>query len=399
MADFPTRDDLFKIARDEILRLNGNVKADVIDREGSDSNILVAAMAAIGDEVIGQLIRVCSGFTLGTAKGTALRKLIYDRYGLLPVVAAPARGSVWFSTTAPAPTTFTIPKGTRLSTADGVVFYTVADASFLVGTTGPVVVEVRSLLAGTAQAADTNTITNIISVITNAPSDLAVINNVATSGQADDEAEEAYRDRARAYFSTVRRGTVSAIELGALAYPGVVHVKGFEDLDAWGRPAKRMQLIITDQYTDRLADLAVTPPTYATQSQVLSEAVRASLYDVRADGIYIEVFVAQVILQSVVLALAFEAGANVDSVAYNARAAIVNCINALRPGDALSTENMVESLRSVRGLIVSGDEILSPAGEVIPTRLEVLRTTLGLVRASTTQADVALMGTANPDAI
>jgi len=399
MGDFPTRAELQKIGRDYMLMLNSKLTRETIDRDGSDANVVAAAMSAVGDECIGQLARVCAALTLGVAKGRALDKLVFDRYGLLRKPAAPGRTSIRFTTTVPAAGGFAIPAGTKLSTSDGIQFLTVVGASYPVGSVGPVTVEVRSAAAGVNQAAAAGTITNIVSSIVGAPADLAATNPLATSGAADEETDDRYRDRARAYFPTVRRGTVAAVELQAKSVPGVINARCFEDLDMWGRPAKRAQLVITDQYTDQLANLADVPPTYQTQSQVLARTVFAALYDTRPDGIYIDVIVGQLILQPVVLALSFQAGYNVDSVAYAARVAVVNYINSLDPGAKLLRENLVDALRYVRGLIVSGDEILSPAGDVVPTRLEVLRTTLGLVRASTIQPDAALAGTSNPDAI
>jgi uncharacterized phage protein gp47/JayE len=306
---------------------------------------------------------------------------------------------VQFSTTSPAPGGFTIKQGTKLTTSDGIPYLTVVAAFYPASSTGPITVEVRSAAAGLNQAAAPNTITNIVSSVVGAPGDLVVTNPLATAGAADEETDDAFTDRARLYFPSVRRGTVGAVEEKALRYPGVTNARGFEDLDMWGRPAKRAQLVITDQYTDRLAMLSAVPPAYAAQSQVLAQKVFESLYDTRPDGIYIDVIVAKLILQPVVLALSFQAGYNTDSVAYAARVAIVNQINGLSPGETLHVASLADALRYVRGLIVSGDEILSPSGDVVPNRLEVLRTTLGLVRASTVQPDQALAGTSNPDAV
>jgi hypothetical protein len=399
MSDFPTYSDFFEIARDAMLAYNDKISREMIERDGSDANVIAAADSAVGDEVVGQLARVCSALTLGTSRRRALDKLIYDRYGLLRNAASPAQGSVVFTTTNPTAGSFAIPKNTKLTTPDGIVFYTIVAATFPSGSVGPVTVQVQSTAAGVSQAATVGTITSIVDTIPSAPDDLAVNNPLATAGAVDEESDEAYIDRARLFFSTVRRGTSPAIQEQALRYPGVTRARGLEVLDDMGRPAKLAQLIITDQYTDKLATLDAVPPTYATQSQVLAQAVFASLYDTRPIGVYIDVMVAKVIMQPVVLALSFAAGANADLVAYMARVAVVNAVNSLNPGETLTSTIIVNALRDVRNLIVSGDEVLSPAGDVVPTALEVLRTTLGLVRASTVQPDMALAGTSNPDAV
>ena len=69
MGDFPTRLDLFRIARDEILSLNSKLSLESVERDGSDVNILVNSDTAIGEEVVGQLIDVASGQFLDSASG------------------------------------------------------------------------------------------------------------------------------------------------------------------------------------------------------------------------------------------------------------------------------------------------------------------------------------------
>jgi hypothetical protein len=56
--DLPTFPDLFQIARDEMLSRNGQLALAEVDRQGSDLNIIVGAIAAGADEVVGQLARV-----------------------------------------------------------------------------------------------------------------------------------------------------------------------------------------------------------------------------------------------------------------------------------------------------------------------------------------------------
>ena len=72
-------------------------------------------------------------------------------------------------------------------------------------------------------------------------------------------------------------------------------------------------------------------------------------------------------------------------------------MNALPPGATFSRAEASDMLRLVPGLIVSGDEVISPTGDVVPLTLQVLRTTMGLTIASTVQPDFALQGSANPD--
>ena len=403
--DFPNFQTLFQLARYEALVRNSSLTRDALDREGSDANILVAAACAAGEEVVAQNIRSYAGLFLDSATGDALDKLLFDRYGLTRKVAAASVGSVSFTTTAPAPVAFTIPAGIQLATTDGLQFETLESELFAAGTTGPVYVAVRSILAGADQQARIGTIVNIISGIQNAPSDLRVTNTLATAGAADRESDAEFRARGRSYFTTVQRGTASSITQAALTVPGVIRANTFELLDSQGRGNYRVACVIADQYTDILANYTAANPAYQAQSQVLSQQVFNVLQDYRPAGVFVSVQVAQVKLVPVGLSLSFRAGVNLDTVALNARAAITNYINNLNPGDALYLTPLIDALRGVDGLIVDGDEIsvqtttTNSSDPLIYTNpLQVLRTSLALVRASSVNPSTPIGTYLNPDA-
>lgn len=403
--DFPTFQGYFRVSESEVLSRSKVIKIAVIERQGTDVNALVAADAAVGDELTGQLARVNSGLFLDSARGQALTRLVFDRYGLLRKPAAAARGSVEFTTTVANPSAFDIPKDTRLQTSDGKQFLVMQSTTFPLGATGPITVAVRSALAGLGQQAQANTITNIQDVIPGAAGDLAVTNALATAGADDEESDDELVKRARTFFVNARRGTLAAIANAALEVPGVRTATAFEAIDSGGRPARFVELIVSDAFTEALVDTSPTPAAYQAQSQVLADEVAAALLESRAGGIYVRVLVAMVTLQPVQLALTFAAGADVNLAAFRARSVIVSYMNGLGPGDPFVRLTAAEVLSSVPGLVMTRDtsgnltgaEIASPPGNVQPDILEVLRTNLGLVAAVSLQPDRMLQGNTNPD--
>lgn len=397
MADFPTRADLFRVARDRILGLNGQLSAEVVQRDGTDANIMVAGGSAMADEVTGQLVQVCRGQFLDSASGTQLDRLVFDRYGLVRKPAAPSLGTVRFNTTALVATAFTIPSGTTLSTTDGITFITTVATTFPAGTTGPIYVDVRSQLAGFSQQAKAGSITSITATVVGAPPDLTVTNDVATAGAADAEDDPSLRDRARRFWTTAQRGTLSAIENGALAVPGVVRASAIEAIDATGRPGRWVQLLVADRFTDALVTINQTSAAYDAQSQSLARTVFNALSDVRCGGCFVQVIVAQVVLLMVRLDLTFSAGVDPIAVSEIARATVVNYTNALAPGASFVPDDAVNALRSVTGLLVTGNEIAVPAGTVAPRAMQVIRSTFDLVTA--TNQGASLFTTTNPDLI
>jgi uncharacterized phage protein gp47/JayE len=396
MADCPTFADLFQLARNEMLARSSLLARQTVDRDGSDANVLVAAATAAADEVIGQLINVTAGLYIDTATDTALDRLLFDRYGLARKVAASGTTSLVFSTTAPAVATFTIPANTIVTTADGIQYETVQPETFVIGTTFTYAIA-KSILSGANQQVKPATLTNITGSISGAPTDLVVTNPLASTGAADVESDDAYRERGRAFFTTARRGTLRAIEQGALSVPGVVRATAFEVLDLSGRPARFVVVVIADEYTDTLASLSTLPPTYATQSRALSQTVFNALQDYRAGGIFVQVQVAQVIMLPVQLSLSFIAGVDIDSVALSARSAIVGYINALNPGDDIDPANLVTALRSINGLFITGNEIVSPPGRIVVNPLQVYRTTLSIVSATNSSPGTPIGAYSNPD--
>ena len=378
MADLPIFEDLFEIAKREALSRNPRLSRDSVDRAGTDLNILLAAAAAVGDEVINQVANVAIASFLDSAAGVDLDRLAFDRYGLLRKSAAPALGSVDFTTNTATVASFSIPANTQIATTSGNIFQTTIEKVFPVGVTGPISVPVRSLLAGANQQTKPNTIVNLVSRISGSPADLFVTNPEATAGAADDETDDQLRSRAKNFFVNARRGTKTAIEQAALGFQGVVSAQLFEVLDPLGRPARVTELIIADQYTDVLATLNQNSPTYDIQSNALADAVFNSLEDVRPAGIYVDVKVAKVALIAIQLALTFDADTDIPDTEIQARAAVVNYTNSLRPGDKWVYDDAIIALRSVLGLTVLGSEIISPSGDVQPNTYEVVRTSLAL---------------------
>lgn len=398
MPDFPSPSALFRVGRDEVLIREARISREAVERAGMDANILVASGSAMADEVVRLIAELAAAIFLDSAKRAALDHLVFDRYGLTRKPASASLGSVEFSTTAPSPTTFTIPSGTLVQTASGIQFATIEDAIFSVGTTGPLVVAVRSVLAGADQDVKIGVITSIISQIASSPTDLVVINTLATAGGDDEESDDLLRERGRRFFVTARRGTLAALEAAALNAAGVRTATAIEVIDVQGRPARLVQLVVADGFTEQFIEFDTVPPRFQTQSQMLTQAVQTAIDDVRAAGIFVQVTVANTILQPVQLALTFLAGVDVNAVALNARASIVQVINSLSPGKPIEVADLQDALRTVTGLLFTGQEIVSPPGDVSAKPLQLLRTSLGLVSAVSAQTDTPLATGTNPDA-
>jgi len=390
-VDFPTRSDYFSIAKRELLANNRELTLLAVDTPFTDVNAICQMAAAMGDAVTGQLIMLQAGLWSDSAQGDRLTQLVFDRTGLLRKGAASALGSVIFRIGTALNSDLPIPAQTVIATGDSVQFTTSFDAVIPGGQLISPPVEIASVLAGRSIYARRNTITNIVSLVPNAPADLTVVNTTATDIGDDEQDDGSLRRDYRNFPSTLAKGVASAIESEALRYPGVRTALVTEILDTRGSGRKVVLLGITDTYTDALANLTSVPPTYEQQSQALASAVFNSLSDTRGAGIALFVEVARTVICPVVLVLNFRAGADVAQAAYRARVAVVNYINNLRRGESFLRDRAVQILQTVDGLAYTGSEIISPPGDLLARPLQVLRSSLSFV-----QAGYSISGTYQP---
>lgn len=373
--DLPSFSTLYRIGKVEALVRNPRLTPDEVDRQGSDINILLAAPAAMADECVAQIASVRKDLYVGTAEGDALDRLITDRYpDLIRKQASPSYGYVTFSFSPAVSGAFTITDGAVLSTADGVQFITLGDTAVAVGTTSKTV-PIRSMLAGASQKAGPAKIKNIITSFVGAPSSgMTVSNAAATFGGEDREKDSDYAIRYTLRYLAARRATIGAIEQAVLEVPGIVKCTVFENLDTLGRPIGYVQAVIADSYTEQFVTSATTPAAYASQLAGLQVQIESLLREWRAAGVGVVIRFAQVILQSCRVIPSYAAGA--DQVAVNSviLSKINQHVNNLRPGEPLVLEDLRTILRTTSGLVYTGNEIVTPTGDVIPLPGQVLRT-------------------------
>lgn len=379
--DLPSFFDIFKIGKSEALIRNGLLSPTEIDRKGSDLNILFAAAAAMADECIGQLAKVRGDLYVGTARSAALDRLITDRYpDLIRKQAAPSFGYANFSFSPAVTASFTIPDGTTLSTADNVQFITVGDFPVALGDT-TARVPIRSVLAGFSQKASALKINNITSTILGAPtSGMTVTNTAATFGGEDRENDSDYALRYRLRYLAARRATLGAIEQAILSVPGIVKANVFENLDTLGRPIGYVQAVVADNFTEQMVNSAVVPATYATQQAMLTNQLDQVLLEWRAAGVGVQVTVATVTLQTVRIELSFISGVNEEVVTNNVKTAVIQFINALDPGEMLRLADLRSLIQRIPGVYYTGNEVVTPTGDIQPLPGEVLRTSTTFCR-------------------
>lgn len=373
MPDLPTRADYFRVGADEVLvrsaarPVGQRLTSSQVYTEGSDINIVVASASAMAEEITRQLALRLAALFLDGASGEDLDRLVADRFSptIVRKSATPALATVQFSRVAGPLAAIAIPAATRLRTASGVEFETTVASSLAAGSTGPVSVPAQCRQAGLAGNVAAGSINQIVSVI--GDPNLLVSNAQVAAGGDETESDARLRARARDFFRTARRGTLSAIEFGALTVPGVRQATAIEEVDPLGIPTGRVSLYVADANGQANAALVL--------------AVRSALLEYRAAGVVVDISSAIPNFVAIVYNLRFAAGVDTAAAFAQVQTATVSAVNALAPSQTLPVSLLFSVARSVPGVIVLDDAIVAPVGDLIPSAGQVIRTRTDLVTA------------------
>lgn len=371
MADLPTRAALAEVyiqelvTRAEARPVGQRLTPEQARAPGSETNLLAGGTSVMGEEIVRFVARVVSDLTLNGATDAALVRWVADRYSryVTKKEAAPARVQVQFTRTSTAAGAVTQASGSIVRTGGGVRFRLLADAAFGASSLGPVTVNARAVDAGT----DGNVAANTITAFQSAKADptLLVTNPQAAAGGDFTESDESFRERARAFWASARRGVLPAIEFGARTVPGVRQAYAEEQTNLSGLPNGFVFLYVAD--------------ANGQSNSVLNEEVKSALLEYRAGGIYVDVFGAVPTFQAITYLLRYRSGTDTAAAFDAVRSATVSRVNQLAPGSTLERSLLFSVARSINGVIVENDAVVLPTGDVVPTAGQVIRTRTDLV--------------------
>lgn len=360
--DLPTRVDIFSIGRDYIRTRAKKLDPAQVDIEGSDANIVVGGASVMINAVVRQLGYRTAVLLLDGAFKEDLDRLVFDRYNLTRKGASTSKTTCRFTRPTFAIGAGTLPIGTLVTTDTGTEFETTTTASF--GATDlETTARVRSTQAGSLTAAGAGAIVRFSKPDQIFDKSIVVTNDVATAGGDDAEDDPTFKNRARMFWRTARRGVLSAIEFGAIQVEGVTSAMAVEITSSGGTPARLVQLYIAD--------------SSGVSNEVLASEVQTSLLEYRAGGIQVIVVTSSPYLPQIRLALQYRA--NVDTVALRdaVRASLVEFINSLPVNATLLVSDIYTVLTRFTqdGVIVSKDSIILPVGDLVPAVGQTIRAT------------------------
>lgn len=363
MSDFaiPTFQDFFDAYVAEAKRRVGlqGIDPEMLDFvPGSMLDLFGGGASTLADQNAWDLARRFAATYVDTAEGDKLTRLALDHYGIVRFGAVPAMGTARFSRPNTAFGDVLIDTGTLVGTlSDPVVQFVTTAPVTLSGVTADA--PIAAAIAGSGSIVALGTLTTLLSTL--ADTSITISNPERTAGGMDVEDDDALRRRVHGFFQTLRRGTIDALKFGAKQIPGVVRASVDES-----------QGLITRLY---VADIE------GGANSALVQAVASEITNWRAAGKIVNVYGATVVLQSITIHLAFAAGVDTALVRNLAVAAIAAAVNGLAIGETLYASSIVAAARGIQGIVDC--KVIDPAGDVVPTADQILRTNAGLIGVTT----------------
>lgn len=339
MAGAPTFQELYDIGKAESLIR----RPSITFKPGDVSDMVLGGAAAIGDRVIGYVADRFKATYVDGARGADLTTLADDHWGIVRVAAVKASGQVTITRSSATVNPFTLPAGSILATirdsqGNEVRFVTLAPASWAASTNGARTVAAEAEVAGVGGNVAAAKVTRIISTTLDGT---YVATNAApfTLGAAE-ESDADLRERIRQYPSTLRRGTLAALEYGAKQVPGVKYASAVED----GTGGVNIYV------TDSSGVATGTPTTCApsvTDLGTTTTKVAVELESWRAAGSLVTVNAGQVLSVDIAVTLTVRAGVDVAQLITYVTNAISARVALLKIGETLYRSAVQAVIRNV----------------------------------------------------
>lgn len=331
MPVIPTFDELYELAKAEIRsrrpRLTDWNAGSVLDATTGGQTILA-------DESIRYSAARFATLFFDTATGADLDALALDRLGLIRKPATAAVGEIEW--TRDASGAYTILAGTQMRAVVGSEIVTVQStaAVSMLSTDTTVIVPVQATVTGRATNAAADTVTEVVTPIIADP-DATITNPQPLAGGSDAETDEAFRDRIRRYYASLRRGTIGSLETGARSVPGVSIVTVDE----------------SEVESSGWVYLYIGDPD-ARSNDVLAAAVAAEIVNWRAAGVLVEVLGSEREEKDLEISVVVEKGTDQTAVGDAIRAAIVAYGDTLGPKEEVQPSRIQKACHDASDLVV-----------------------------------------------
>jgi len=290
------------------------------------------------------------------ASGDALRALVDDHYNIQAEPATSAAITLRLVRTSGG-AGGTIVAGTTFATAitaDGSEVRFTLDAPLVVAAAanGPFDVAATCTVKGSVGNVAASTVTRIIDTLFDAT--FSVTNPAAAGGGNEAETDDALRTRARSFWVTLRRGTLAAIEYGALQVSSVRIARATEDPDTG------------------LVTLVVSDADGNSTAQMISDA-RAEVENWRAAGTIVTVIGGSPLLVDIIGTLNVDIGIDASVLAPLCEAAAIARVKKQRQGELLYLDTIKAAAIAVDPDGINAITLTTPTDTIAPLPWQVVR--------------------------
>jgi Baseplate J-like protein len=330
-------------------------RPDLQFREGDLSLAQIHAGAAMADAVTRFAIQSLAATFIDLAEGDDLAALVSDHLGIEKHPATAAAVTLSFSRTSSG-AAGSIPAGVVAATAvaaDGssISFTTQSTIPVGLGANGPFTVAAVATTLGRESNVAAGSVIRITSDLFDAT--FSVTNPAAAAGGNAAESDAQLKVRARLFWEALRRGTMGALEFGALQVPEVRVVRASEGPTG-------------------LVTVSVTDETGASNAEMVS-LVEAELEGWRAAGAVVLVVGGELLLVNLALRIFVRSGVSVAALEADGIAAVTARVAKLVMGDVLYQDAIKAAAINLDPDGITHVMIDAPTGDVVPQPHEVIR--------------------------
>lgn len=348
----PSFDDLIGQFEAEALAENGELAFN----DGDVTEAQAHGAGAMADAAIRFTVQAFKETFIDGAKGPALSALVSDHLNIQRQPATAAQVGVTFTrTSGGAGFTYVLGSviGSSFDAAGNTVLYTLdADVTFTGADNGPHSSTATAQVLGRAGNVAIAAVNRIVTPATD--TSLIVTNAAVAAGGNEEESDEELRVRARLFWQTLRRGTLAALEFGALQVASVRIVKASEDL------------------VSGLVTVVVTDSDGGSTAQMVADVV-LELESWRAAGTIVNVVGGAALIVNVTGVLVVFDGVDAAALAPLCVEAITARMRKQRQGDTLYLDSIKAAGINVDPDAIEALVLSLPAADTTPTTAQVVR--------------------------
>lgn len=336
-------------------------------RVGDISHMLISAAAAMADRLIGWFSERIAATFLDGAQGEDLTTLAADHWGIQRRAATKASAQIDVTRASADATPQTLAIGTVVATArdsrgQEVRYLTTTTASWAASTNGARTVNVEAETAGlVGNLVAVDLITRLISSPP-AGGTYTITSSTQPAGGAEEESDATLRDRVRRYPSTLRRGTLYALEYGALSTSGA----GVAKANAIQDDSGLVTVYVSDESGGSSgADATVDPDL--VDDGLMTTRVAIELLNWACAGSLVQVSGGSVQTVNITVAITVRLGVDVNQLIVDIEDAIDARVSRLNIGETLYKADIINAVKAVDPDNIVNVTVTSPAVDTAPS--------------------------------